>query len=423
MRVSKDWHPNFAQKVWSSICFGRDCAVLKSSSEAIAKYGGYISYALGVASSRQCDQDLEFPVVENPEMQRVLPGLISGCQGTLLSLKVYSIQYFAFQEMNKELALLGLVPAAFMSLRNLTPLYFPGIGIESLMTLTLSNVCTHRAGFSQLLWFCPRLYSLRLDRFGFIPHDHNLKLFTYSSVQHMSATVKEALVDGNSKPYMKPLLVHFPHLKSWDIQVSPRAQELAQVLGAQIKKSCPKLKHVDITQNDTKAVGQLLSKSFVGLESCTFPYCCLSLETASGLVNHMSTLKSIVMSTLNPANSSNPDPILARRLLRTILSQCRHLEVLSMETHVMEATHYLDEWSCLGLKELRMRFGGLETASDIERRLTLLRVCKVSRLGQTSIPIRLNHSAIACRIVNKLLTLKQLKTVCIGAKECYLATN
>ncbi|KAG0209311.1 hypothetical protein BGX33_005699 [Mortierella sp. NVP41] len=187
---------------------------------------------------------------------------------------------------------------------------------------------------------------------------------------------------------------------------------------------CPRLKKVCFLCSDPDKIAELLSDAFVRLEHCTFDYNAFNKVTLLGLLEHQETLTTVILSHNHPEiepNSPDKNPA-AKKLIALLLRSCRRLEELSIEGHRMNVvTLENQDWICENLRDLRVRFHGLETEAAVDYCLEQLMARKKGEVANAI--DNGGGDSIFDRICLQLFRFKKLKTIWLGTGEYYLATQ
>ncbi|KAG0274537.1 hypothetical protein BGZ95_009690 [Linnemannia exigua] len=158
-------------------------------------------------------------------------------------------------------------------------------------------------------------------------------------------------------------------------------------------------------------MSKLLLGAFTGLKSCTFSAQNLTMSTAFGLVAHYETLISLTIQGEILDKSS-------MKCLPLLWKLSPNLQMLSIESLILDLKANKTLWGSLGWRELRVRIRGLDAPQDIDR--CIQQVCNWRRSGNIASIRPQDGDSISTRSAQFLLSLRQLRTVWLGTKAYYL---
>ncbi|KAG0296143.1 hypothetical protein BGZ97_004624 [Linnemannia gamsii] len=429
MRVSRDWSHDFAPYVWHTIDFAKDATAFgKVTTETLDKYGGLIAQILNIASAENLQalqhskvdsiKSMDVRLPNNWLYRELLSDLILRCSGSVKDLIIQSASPNpnTFEEQRKW-------STHFLHVNDIFTVYppiLPGQGPISnyeccLRALALWYVCITREGLSSLLRCCPSLDELTLVRVMLICHKPSLTLYTGSRLRYLSASLQQVYCNDTEDPKAPCLLLHFPLLKEWKISWMIRpTQWPTDTIPDAFSEWCPHFKTVTFATESTEIMKDLLLNSFNDLESCTLSSKNLEISTALGLLSHLDSMTSLTI-------TDDKQDKEVTQMVFLIVKLCRNLQVLSIESIVCDVEIVEKaRWACQDLRELRVRFKGLDSPRDIEG--CIRQVCGQRRSGrdETYVSRSLDQGSILGRIAQFLLQFKQLKTVWLGTKNIYL---
>ncbi|KAF9090877.1 hypothetical protein BGX29_011255 [Mortierella sp. GBA35] len=374
MRVSRDWFHDFVKPVWHTVDCAKDTAFVNVTSVVLDTYGGYISKVNNITTFANLQalqhgkvnsiKSMDIILLDNWLFREMLSDLVRRCQGSIRSLDIrcQSPNPNTLEEQRKRNVHYYHVNDLFTTFPSSPDTGESASRGSSLTTLQLTHVCLTREGFSSLLRCCPNLDRLTISQVMLLYHKPSIPLFTGSKLRYLAASFAQTVRFGN---------------------------------------------------DNKETMSNLLLYSFTGLESVAFPAQNLVMSTALGLITHQETLTSIrIMDKIQ-------DPSLMQWFY-FLPRLCRNLEVLSIEQLVlnMDAVEK-HRWSCEKLKELRVRFEGLDTPQDIDG--CLMNICVRSCTSDTPLAgPGTNMETISSRVTHHLLHFKKLKTVWLGTKVHYL---
>ncbi|KAG0273085.1 hypothetical protein BGZ95_011115 [Linnemannia exigua] len=427
MRVNTAWFKDFARSVWHTIDFDEDDCFTKIPPKTFDKYGNLVREARNVVKEGQITTlrhsainsllKLEFNITNDLLARALFFDVFRQNRVTLTSL---------------DLSAHLIDPDTYSTQRQLGIFYLtidlPDTG-SNLTEISLGSLCITRTNFSDILRYSPRLD--RVSVFGnlFQSHDHTSEFFQHQGVKTLSAPLRQAWAPDNLLSDTPSLFVHFPRLETWlslDHEILNPPVKM-NVLRDELAHYCPRLVNVDFDyhETDSEDVAGFLVGAFIGLESCSFDYKNLEAISLVGILEHQETLMKIELTVPDDATrpseaDSNPS---AKNLVLLILRSCRYLEFFTAEGHQMDIVAAEEhEWVCDGLRELRVRFLGLETEATVDECLEYM--CALRNKGfQVTLGESGNgNGSIAHNVCRKLLPMRKLKTVWLGTKDYYLAT-
>ncbi|KAG0268022.1 hypothetical protein BGZ95_002661, partial [Linnemannia exigua] len=200
--------------------------------------------------------------------------------------------------------------------------------------------------------------------------------------------------------------------------------ETMKKLRAELSVNCPVLKGVSFFDTVSGGVAEYLDNIFCRLEQCTFPYAALTSDVLLALLEHQATLTTIVMTVPGPVEPSGLDSIpSSKKFIGLLLKSCRRLTTLSITGHQMDVDSMEEnEIACNDLKELRVRFSGLDTSAAIDSCLSRLVARK--RIGDGLVDgSEGGGGAIGKRVCQQVMRFTKLNTVWLGTRDCHLATK
>ncbi|KAF9539442.1 hypothetical protein EC957_005401 [Mortierella hygrophila] len=426
MCVSHDWFHDFGPSVWHTIDFNKHTtAFAKVTPEVLHKYGGFISQTLNISALGhvQALQHVKVNSIAATTIYLLADWLYRSMLSDLLRRSHRSItsltfwchppQPNTFEKQRSEAyhyMHVNDIFAPFPSSRG--PKSNAGLGTR-LKSLSLKHICLTREGFSSILQYSPSLDELILESVMVIHHKPGIPLYTGSALRYLSADFAQVWCNDSSDPSAPCLLLHFPLLEKWHLtslaQPNNRTIDLKNL---DFSSWCPLLKTVTFGSDDADAISALLLNNFKDLKSYTLSAKTLAMSTALGLVSHLDSL-AIIRFTGEVQDATS------MQLLSVIVKLCHNLQVLSFESLVcdVEAVEK-SRWGCKGLRELRVRFNGLDTPEDIDD--CLKKLCVMRGSGSIGSTRHLDKDTVSTRVVQHLLQFKQLGTVWLGAKDYYL---
>ncbi|KAF9146269.1 hypothetical protein BGX30_002525 [Mortierella sp. GBA39] len=426
IRVCRDWFHDFAPLVWHTIDFDKDAtAFAKVTPDVLDKYGGFVSQTLNISALGHI-QSLQHVKVNSITAMRIhhlgnclyrpmLSDLLRRSYGSITSLTFWCHppEPNTFEKQRRKAhhyMHVNDIFTPFPSSRG--PRSNASLGTR-LKSLSLTHICLTREGFSSLLQYSPLLDELTLERVTVVLHKPGIPLYTGSALRYLYADFAQVWCNDSLDPFAPCLLLHFPLLEKWHLtslaQPNNRTIDLENL---DFSSWCPLLKTVTFGSDVTEAISTLLLNNFKDLQSCTLSAKALAMSTALGLVSHLDSLTTVRFT----GKAQNSASI---QLLSVIVKLCRNLQVLSFESLVcdVEAVEK-SRWGCKDLRELRVRFKGLDTPHDIDG--CLGKLCAMRRTGGIVVTRPIEMGTISTQVFQHLFQFKKLRTVWLGTKDYYL---
>ncbi|KAF9099857.1 hypothetical protein BGX29_006908 [Mortierella sp. GBA35] len=415
MRASRDWFQDFVKPVWYTIDLSKDKKFAGIDRNVLEKYGHYIRQVLNILTFEHV-KTLQHPKLDSIKSMSIVNhtypyhralefDIIRRCSAVLteLEFRCPPPNPDTFEEQQKRSANYFdtdiLIPSPTLSSSCV-------VG-SRLASLSLSRVCFTREGFSALLRNSPLLCKLTLVRVVALHHNSAFDLFRTSSVTSLCASFAGVFMPDTADASAPSLLAHFPLLEEWHLTSVDRPKDWKNdaVFRQEISYCCPVLKTFRFDYGHTDKLSDLLINRVRLPESCTFSARNLAMSMVLSLITHHDTLTSItIMDKCTDAATM--------RWLYLIPKACLRLEVLSIEELVLDMASVEEhEWCCRDLKELRVRFKGLEDAQSVDG--CLKSVCFQRRRPSTCFT---SMESISSRVSHHLLQFNKLTTVWLGTK-------
>ncbi|KAG0296144.1 hypothetical protein BGZ97_004625 [Linnemannia gamsii] len=429
MRVSQDWFQDFTPALWHTVDFATDTTAFERvTPETLDKYGGFIAQTVNISTTGHLKtlqhSKISSLVIIKAQLAnccifyQLLCDTIRRSQGVLTWVDICAKppNPDTLAEMWKDglhyIHVLDAIAAPPPPLTERAEV----ARTNSLTTLQFDRICITRESFSSLLQRCPSLRLLALCQVIISNHTPSLILFSGSQLRYLVCSIAQVWKldpNDNSPPC---LLAHFPLLKSWSVTSTQRSADITSTLMSQdITRYCPHLKNIRIYHGDSATASDLLAEAFVGLESCTLSHKLFDASTILGLIAHQDSLTSVSITNAGVIIQDES----SLKCLYMIPRLCRRLQFLSMESIAYEIERVESrKWVCKDLRELRVRFKGLDTPNEIDG--CLKQLCSMRQSGVTSLAQPMAPDAIVTRIAHHLLQFKQLRTVWLGSKDYYL---
>ncbi|KAG0274530.1 hypothetical protein BGZ96_004292, partial [Linnemannia gamsii] len=420
MCVSRDWFKDFVTGVWYSIDLAKDTKFVDLSPQVINKYGHYI---------RQVSNILTYEDVK-ALMHPTLDSVTSISVTNHINPYHRAIELDFIRRNNASLTTLSFhgptpEPDTFEELYNRNENYLePSLLISCsppstelskagshLTRLSLSRVCITHEGFTNILRSSPVLRKLQLSKVIVCHYNPIFEQFQNWSVTSLHASLAGVCCPSPHSGWSSSLLPYFSHLEEWHFPAVNRPSNWSSDANfrRELQEYNPRLKTLRFDPvDDNDLISDLLFDSFRLIESCTFSATNLSQGMVLSLISHFNTL-----TTIRITDNCTDDAIL--RWLYLIPKSCIHLEVLSMQELILDMTTVEgQEWACWDLKELRVRFKGLEDSQLIDE--CLRDVCFQRQNPSRSSAI----NPISLQVSRHLLKFDKLTNVSLGTKVFYI---
>ncbi|KAK3833275.1 MAG: hypothetical protein J3R72DRAFT_453428 [Linnemannia gamsii] len=423
MCVSKDWLGDFVGPVWNTIDFESDDVFSEISPEAILKYGQHVRSVLNVLKEEHIAA-LQHPAIAS--LKRV--------EFMVTNNKLSLAHFLDIVRRHRESMEILLVSASLVTEESFDEQREIGIYLNldalnpttSLTTLTLHSVCITRSAFSSILESSPCLKTLALSDTIILASHPLLSLFRHQSLRLLKASSTQVWTNDDLNPHSPSLFVHFPTLHQWSIPDSYHVASIESMkkLRAELSANCPALKSVSLLDTDSCGVTDYLDNVFYRLKHCSFPYSALNSAVLLALLEHQHTLTTIVMTVHKAVEPSTPDSVQAsKKIIGLLLKSFRRLTTLSITGHRMDLNSMEEqEVVCDDLKELRVRFHGLDTSVAIDSCLSRLSNRKKLGVGLVDASDG-GGETIGKRVCQQLMRFRKLKTVWLGTRDYHLPTN
>ncbi|KAF9090878.1 hypothetical protein BGX29_011256 [Mortierella sp. GBA35] len=425
MSVSRDWFPDFVGPVWHTIDFVKDTKFTGIDPVFLDKYGHLIRQVLNVTSMENLNalqhakvdsiKSINALYADEGRYQGKLADLVRRCQGRIKSIEIRCDPPKPdTPEMQQNQANKCMQPDAMFS--TFSSSSEPGSALDHhrsrLRTLQLTHISLTRESFSSLLRYTSSLDELDLHQVMVLDHSPFIPLYTGSQLRYLTASFSQVWMPDQQEPAAPSLLAHFPLLERWNLTSLTRPSNWTDHTASRLyfSRHCPLLKTIRFgNDSSTDDISALLLNCFKLLTSCTFFSKNLDILTYAACIDHLQTITSItIIGDELPQEAS-------RKWIYHIPKLCLHLEVFSIEQLAMDVETVEEHpWSCKNLKELRVRFKGLEDSQSIDA--CLATACSRRRSGSSETKL----NAISERVIQHLLQFQQLKTVSLGSKGHYL---
>ncbi|KAG0375836.1 hypothetical protein BGX24_008595, partial [Mortierella sp. AD032] len=408
MCVSKDWLGDFVGPIWSSIDFDTESADgedFQVPLQLIPKYGPHVRRVLNVSD------EVDIAALQHPAITSLK------CVEFLATSNKPSLAHFLdLVRRHRDSMESLIVSATLVKEQRMSGIYLDLDALNPatrLTNLALKGVCITRSAFSSVLESSPFLKTLALSDTIVLASHPLLSLFRHQSLRVLEASSTQVWMSDRLNFNSPSLFVHFPTLHQWRIPDGQFGTSiiLKSMLRAELLVNCPVLKSVSFLSTDSNSISKYLDNVFHRLEYCVFPYAALSSTVLLALLEHQHTLSTIVMTVHKPVEPSTPDSVQAsKKIIGLLLKSCRRLTTLSITGHQMDL-NFMEEQEvvCDDLKELRVRFHGLDTSVAIDSCISRLSDRKKLGVGLVDASDG-GGETIGKRVCQQLMRFRKLKT-------------
>ncbi|KAF9571186.1 hypothetical protein EC968_000874 [Mortierella alpina] len=427
IQVSKDWAKDFARPIWHTIDFEAQPQFIELDPEVVQKYRHHISVATYVSdlahyktlqSPHQSGKCLTGLAVLSgtvkSEDQGICNDLIARNNSSLTKV-VLQREYSSAEGEEEDYSLETFSPVEAL-IPN--PMEAPTF-TSRLTTLKLQQYRMQRETLCMLLRGCPALETLDLLRtsvFQRLYHDKTKDEFQHMKIRYFAVDAENLLLpvattaanaaDGlmntpvpvqslmqSTRP---SLLAHFPALITLGIDANTESELQVPEFRSEAARWCPHLRGLD-------SYGWILSillvnDSFENICTVSFNHAGIFAKLVLALLNHEDTLMSVSTHTNDGWGSAADETERGREeeemigsalvaaspesfvdsfgdsiwMVYMIPRQCPKIERLCFPMYMME----MDEiekvaWVCEGLRDLRVRIKGLDSAEKIQTVLSM----------------------------------------------------
>ncbi|KAF9570586.1 hypothetical protein EC968_001661 [Mortierella alpina] len=227
-----------------------------------------------------------------------------------------------------------------------------------------------------ILRSCPALTSLDLWDTVIQPSEDGTEdRYRHLGMTYFILDADNLLVQNPVPGQSKSLLVHFPNL--WTLSTYGYAVDTfpSTLLWDEIRQWCPRLRNLETNCTPAPLIAKMLTQASVGLARVHFDYDAAAADIFLSLLVHRKTLVKVSAATAGSGfygKETVPevkDPLEGETwIAQCIPQQCSQLEELFLPEHAMNMDEVeKKDWQCRGLKDLRIRVQGLDTAEAIDR--------------------------------------------------------
>ncbi|KAF9930205.1 hypothetical protein BGZ67_005915 [Mortierella alpina] len=374
IRVCKTWTQHFARSVWHTIDFKTHEAILLLDPTTVQKYGHHIQ------------------AIENMSKQAHLEALGEAITfNRLISISVLlskddSLFNTHCQELirsNKGILTTLEVEAEYKT--EPWPVVFPldvflpdaaSNLTSNLRKLMIMGFTMPHASLTNILRSCPALISLDLWGTVIKPNEDGTEdIYQHLGLLYFIADADNLLVQYPIRGQSKSLLVHFPKLRTISTYGYVTDTFPIRLFWDEIRRWCPDLRNLETNCTPAPLIARMLTQAWTGLERVHFDYDAAAADIFLSLLAHRKTLVKLSSATTRTGFYEREvvlevkDPLEDETwMVQCIPQQCQQLEELFLPEHAMNMDEVeKKEWRCRGLKDLRIRVQGIDTAEVIDR--------------------------------------------------------
>ncbi|KAF9948011.1 hypothetical protein BGZ72_010077 [Mortierella alpina] len=374
IRVCKTWTQPFASSVWHTVDFKTHESFLTLEPAIVKKYRHHIQAVENMSKQAHLDalgEDINFNQFisisvllskDDTQFNTHCQELIQRNQTSLTTLEVeaeYKTEPW---------------PVAFP-----LEVFLPGATsnwTSKLKKLMIMGFTMPHASLATILRSCPSLISLDLWDTVIKPSEDGAEdKYQHMGLTYFIANADNFLVQNPVPGQSRSLLVHFPNLKTistygYLIDTFPMT-----LLWDEIRRWCPSLRNLETNCTPAPLIAKMLTQAFMGLSRVHFDYDAAAADIFLSLLVHRKTLIKVSSATTRSGFYEKEtvlevkDPLEDETwMVQFIPQQCEQLEELFLPEHAMNMDEVeKKEWRCRGLKDLRIRVQGIDTAEAIDR--------------------------------------------------------
>ncbi|CAO3566967.1 unnamed protein product [Mortierella alpina] len=423
VQVSKDWAKDFARPIWHTIHFEAQPQFVELDPEVIQKYRHLISTVTHFKNPAQLKTLQSSSSSSSPQSGKSITGLavLSGTVKShdqsicndLIARNSSSLTKVVLQHEHSSAEGEEEDPSleTFSPIEALIP--SPAAGLTTtlrLTTLRLQQYRIQRETLCMLLRGCPALETLDLLRtsvFQRLPNDNTKDEFQHSRIRYLAIDADNLLlpaaatadapaltavpVQSLMQPTRPSLLVHFPALTTLGIDANTHSEVEVPEFRSEIARRCPNVRALD-------SYGWILSILLVNgcfetIRSVSFNHSGIDAKLVLALLNHEDTLTSVSTHTNESWGSAADETERGREeeemigsasvaaaperfveshidsiwMVHMIPRQCPKIERMWFPEYMLDMDDIEKEpWKCEGLRDLRVRIRGLDTAEKIQ---------------------------------------------------------
>ncbi|KAF9930206.1 hypothetical protein BGZ67_005916 [Mortierella alpina] len=380
-QVCKDWAKDFVRSIWHTIDFNTHKAFPELESRIIQKYSHYILAVKNITQSCHLEP---LKAIKDHQLRTI--GVImhrdeqfaTDCynlirrHNTTLRVANIALKHTRYRT-SQSFQLDALLPDT-----STVPPVAPWSKLKDLM---IEKCVISRATLSTILRRCPELRLLDLWSTQVTANeDGTVDDFQHPEVKDFVSKINDCVFTDLTLPERsRSLFVHFPNLKTFSTYGGSSEQLPMLQFKEEVERWCPRLNALQTNRSSWKPMVQMLVHGFRSLEYIRFASDKLTPDVVLAMLRHKESLKFLTAFTptqltvaeffdqaqVPPVDDKIPD---SRWMTQSLLRKCHKLEEfwlpeLSMSMEEVEKM----EWGCKGVKDLRIRIQGLDTAESIDR--------------------------------------------------------
>ncbi|KAF9948012.1 hypothetical protein BGZ72_010078 [Mortierella alpina] len=379
--VCKDWAKDFARPIWHTVDFNTHKTFSELDAGTIQKYSHYILAVKNITEPSHLEslkaikdhQLWTIGVIMNRDEQ-----FTSDCyslirrHNTTLRVANIALKHTRYRT-PQSFQLDALLPET-----STVPLVAPCSKLKDLM---VEKCVISRATLSTILRRCPELRLLDLWSTPVIPNeDGSVDDYQHPGVKDFVSKISDCVYTDETLPERsRSLFIHFPNLKTFSTYASSSERLPMTLFKAEVERWCPRLDALQTNRSSSKPMVQMLVQGFLSLEYIRFASDKLTPDVVLAMLRHKDSLKFLTAFTptrLTVAEFFDQEQVPelddkipeSKWMTQSLLRKCHKLEEfwlpeLAMSMEEVEKM----EWGCNGLKDLRIRIQGLDTAEGIDR--------------------------------------------------------
>ncbi|KAF9962783.1 hypothetical protein BGZ70_007890 [Mortierella alpina] len=402
-QVCKDWAKEFVRSIWHTIDFHAHTIFPELDPATIQKYSHYIlavknitqSCHLEVLKAIKDHQLWTIGVIMHKDEQ-----FVSDCynlirrHNTTLRVANIALKHTRYRT-PQSFQLDALLPA--------TSTVHPVAPWSKLKDLMIEKCVISRATLSTILRRCPELRLLDLWSTQVTPNeDGSVDDFQHPGVRDFVSKITDCVYTDLTLPERsRSLFVHFPNLKTFSTYGGSNERLPVLQFKEEVERWCPRLDALQTNRSSGKPMVQMMVHGFRSLEYIRFASDKLTPEVVLAMLRHKDSLRFLTAFTPTQLSVAEffdqaqvppvDDKILeARWMTQSLLRKCHKLEEFWLPELAMSMDEVEKmEWGCKGLKDLRIRIQGLDTAESIDRVIHLL---KTKRRESRQRGVRMNDT-------------------------------
>ncbi|KAF9570585.1 hypothetical protein EC968_001660 [Mortierella alpina] len=387
-QVCKDWAKDFVRSIWHTIDFNTHKAFPELDPEIIQKYSYYI---LAVKNITQPAHLEALKAIKDHQLWTIgvmmyrNDQFVSDCydlirrHNTTLRVASIALKHTRYRT-PQSFQLDALLP-------NTSTVPFVAPPCSKLKDLMIEKCVISRATLSTILRRCPELRLLDLWSTQVTPNDdQSVDDFQHPGVKDFVSKISDCVFTDQTLPERsRSLFIHFPNLKTFSTYGGSNERLPVLQFKEEVERWCPRLDALQTNRSSWRPMVQIMVHGFRSLEYIRFASDKLTPDVVLAMLRHKDSLRFLTAFTptqltvaeffdqaqVPPVADNVPE---AMWMTQSLLRKCHKLEEfwlpeLAMSMEEVEKM----EWGCKGLKDLRIRIEGLDTAESIDRVIGLLK--------------------------------------------------